>query len=479
MTDLSKRLGQNDTGLILGQTFGESNIGYRKGAVTLHSYRVNSPEILGDSNDELSSHTTETSPPSSLSLWLSEFSEDEEERLENSHLFMRFKAPVVAVVFKAFLSWKNDPSEQDEPSDGADEANHPPNGDKGKGKDAPTRKRKPEDPSESGKGTTEGSEHSSGQTASRKRMRTSDRKLTFACPYTKKDPMSYKDCYRYTLSRVRDVKQHLPRRHQKPLYCPRCMETFEDERERDGHVRALLCPLRPSITLDGINESQRKQLARKSASNTSDDAQWFAIYDILFPGHHPRPESPDVDRELLQDITLYQEFLTSNGPQILSDLLTRRGAIAWNLPNGQRDLVTFQRTVFEEGLREIFDQWVTRRSSRMGQVDIPSISAMASNMTPPSSDTSVQRAVSNSNQAPRVPSTISGQDPANAITGSDIVQGASLSENHVNEGLEGALNFGQENMDFPQEFSYEGSDEDLLSMMLGSQARSPFPPAPG
>ncbi|KAH8753536.1 hypothetical protein F5883DRAFT_384699, partial [Diaporthe sp. PMI_573] len=223
------------------------------------------------------------------------------------------------------------------------------------------------------------------------RRRTSERKLTFACPYTKKDPMSYRDCYRYTLSRIRDVKQHLGRCHRNRIYCSRCMGTFRTEVERDEHNREASCPLRP-IRFDGITESQREQLGKKSASSTSEEAQWFVVFDILFPGHDPRPQSPYIDRELLQDITLYQDFLTSNGPRILSDVLTQRGAITWNLPNEERDLAAFQQTVFEEGLRVIFDRWVARRPSSREDPNISSNTGVAGEITPPSSSTSGERA---------------------------------------------------------------------------------------
>ncbi|KAI3395882.1 hypothetical protein diail_667 [Diaporthe ilicicola] len=438
------------------------------------------------SNDGLSTYPnpTETSTPDSNFLWLPEYSEDEEEKLAKSHPFMRFKPSAVVIIYKAFLAWKESPSDQDEPCGGADEANDAPSQDKGKGKDISTRKRTSADRSETGKGASEGSEPSSSQTSPSKRRRTSDRKLTFACPYTKKNPMSYRDCYKYTLSRIRDVKQHLARRHQKPLYCARCMDTFESEGGRDEHIREASCPLRPLITLDGITESQKQQLAKKSASNTSEEAQWFAVYDVLFPGHSP-PESPYIDRELLQDITLYHNFLTANGPRILSEVLTRRGAVTWNLPNEERDLAAFQQTVFEEGLHTIFNQWVVRRTSSTEHVNSPTFVGTANNLTPPSSDTSAERAGSSSNQAPRVSFTIPGREPTNTFADFDAIQGPSSNRDLFTEGLEGILYFGPGGFDLHQEFRSGGPDEDggpdeeLMNLMLDPQARSSFPPAPG
>ncbi|KAJ0116788.1 hypothetical protein J7T55_009939 [Diaporthe amygdali] len=360
-------------------------------------------------------------------------------------------------------------------------SNTAPNQDRGKGKDLATRKRTLADQSGSSKDTTDKSGSSSSQATSSKRRRTSDRKLTFACPYTKKDPMSYRDCYKYVLSRIRDVKQHLARCHRNPPYCPRCMGTFETEEERDGHVRESSCPLRPPVKLDGITESQKRQLAKKSASNTSVEDQWFAVFDILFPGHDPRPRSPYIDSELLQDITLYQDFLTSSGPQILSDVLTRRGAITWNLPNEERDLAAFQQTVFEEGLRAIFDQWVSRRSNSSQEPSGPSGSESVDQDTPPSSSTSLERVVSNSNDAsgvapPNMRFSLSGRGPTDTLAGSE--QEASSDQIVFDEGLDGILDFEHEGVDFQPALNYDGPDEELMRMMFGTHESSSFQPGP-
>ncbi|KAH8900001.1 hypothetical protein GQ53DRAFT_801531 [Thozetella sp. PMI_491] len=193
-----------------------------------------------------------------------------------------------------------------------------------------------------------------------KRRRCSERKVTFACPFTKKDPLKYQDCYKYTLMRIQDVKQHIIRCHQVPPYCSRCLATFPSEELRDVHIRAMSCPERPFIKPEGVTESQRAQLTQKSASNLSQEDQWFVVFDILFPGHSPRAQSPYIDNELFQDITLYQDFVTTRGPQILSELLAFRGAVTWNLPNEEQDLVTFQNIILEEGLRTIFQQWANQ-----------------------------------------------------------------------------------------------------------------------
>jgi hypothetical protein len=84
------------------------------------------------------------------------------------------------------------------------------------------------------------------------------------------------------------------------------------------------------------------------------------MFDILFPGHQPRPRTPYIDHELIQPITLYQEFVARQGPQILSQVLTVSGAVSWNLPNEERDLAAFQHRILQDGLNLIFDQWASQ-----------------------------------------------------------------------------------------------------------------------
>lgn len=391
---------------------------------------------------------------------------------------MNFKASALARVFEGFLSWKKNPSQENAPCDGAGKSNDAPIQDKGKGKDSTAGKRTWADQSETSKGTTDGSEPSSSQ-PSRKRSRMSDRKLTLACPYTKKDSISYKSCYKYTLSRIRDVKQHLARRHRNPLYCPRCMDTFETEGDRDGHIREFSCPLRPSITFDGITESQRQQLAKKSAYNASEEAQWFAVFDILFPGHDPRPESPYIDRELLQDITLYQDFLTSNGPRILSEVLTRRGAITWNLPNEERDLAAFQQTVFEEGLHVIFNQWVARRGSTSTEdQNISSSSGSPGQDTPVSSSHSTERVGSASihGLGAALPESIESlpvRGTVDTVLESKDIPGSSSNQTSTGEGLGIASRFEHEDFDCVSGLPYDGSGDELLWLLMADAPADP------
>ncbi|KAI0886649.1 uncharacterized protein GGS22DRAFT_178773 [Annulohypoxylon maeteangense] len=188
------------------------------------------------------------------------------------------------------------------------------------------------------------------------KRRTQDRRLWLACPYAKKDPVRYRRCYGYFLGRVRDVKQHLDRCHRKPICCPICNEIFDDEDEKDAHIRSQSCTRRPSIKIEGVSEKQRKELKHRVSSKLSEDQQWFAVWDALF-SPHPRPKTPYRDRELSEDLCVFQDFMTARGPALLAEFLETRGMTISNLPNEERDLATFNKEILGEGLQLIIDQW--------------------------------------------------------------------------------------------------------------------------
>ncbi|KAI0107416.1 hypothetical protein F4776DRAFT_426969 [Hypoxylon sp. NC0597] len=202
------------------------------------------------------------------------------------------------------------------------------------------------------------------------KRRAQDRRLWLACPYAKKDPVRYRDCYRYFLARVRDVKQHLSRCHRRPMYCPTCKETFEDEEEKDRHITSRSCTLRPSIVIEGITESQRKQLSQRVKASMPEEQQWFAVFDTLF-SPHPRPRTPYRDREMSEDLCVFQDFMTARGPALLTEFLEVRGVITSNLPREEGDLATFMKEVLGEGLQRIIDQWANDSATAVDQISAP------------------------------------------------------------------------------------------------------------
>ncbi|KAH8752210.1 hypothetical protein F5883DRAFT_576574, partial [Diaporthe sp. PMI_573] len=106
-----------------------------------------------------------------------------------------------------------------------------------------------------------------------------------ACPFSKLDGGRYYECLKFKLHRVRDVKQHIARRHRGPeFYCARCWQTFPDRSEQDEHMRTVVCATKPKPLFEGISDSQRNQLARSADRGATPEQQWYSIWEILFPG---------------------------------------------------------------------------------------------------------------------------------------------------------------------------------------------------
>ncbi|KAH9238566.1 hypothetical protein K456DRAFT_1178837 [Colletotrichum gloeosporioides 23] len=89
-----------------------------------------------------------------------------------------------------------------------------------------------------------------------------------ACPFFKHDRVRHFDCLPFTLKRVKDVKQHILRKH-------------------------------PA--------EQNSALSDNLKNPSSETAKWFAIWDVLFP-HQRRPNSPFIENEVEEAIMMVKEF---------------------------------------------------------------------------------------------------------------------------------------------------------------------------
>ncbi|KAJ1325208.1 hypothetical protein MN608_09919 [Microdochium nivale] len=128
-----------------------------------------------------------------------------------------------------------------------------------------------------------------------------------ACPYYKLDSFKHKDCVKFEFARIKDVKQHLKRKH---------------------------------INQHGITEAQKEELKRHATRGTGQYAQWFAIWNVLFPD--PQPNSPytlglydEIAKQIRLNCHKHLQLLTSHvlaspraagvftpgGEQILPELL--------------------------------------------------------------------------------------------------------------------------------------------------------------
>jgi hypothetical protein len=178
---------------------------------------------------------------------------------------------------------------------------------------------------------------------------------SFACPFAKKDPLKYRCCYAYVLKRVRDVKQHLSRFHQLPMYCPRCMCIFDAEGVRDEHIRESYCLVKDSISFEGVTRAQKIQLGQRVSSKMSQSDQWFTIFDILFPGHTPRPKSAYINAELSVELEVFQDLMYAEGPKMITSAIQSSG---WHISAMEEDDSTsLLQSAIQDGLQQVFQQW--------------------------------------------------------------------------------------------------------------------------
>ena len=184
-------------------------------------------------------------------------------------------------------------------------------------------------------------------------------KKPFACPFWKKEPEKYRECFSRKLSRIKAVKQHITRQHTPAFYCQRCLVVFDDLASQRNHVMAtppcLPCPLGK---LDGVTNEQQRLLCRKSKRWHTDTQQWFAIWDILFDCL-PRPASPFMDFELSQDFSAFVEFCQRRGSAVLAEELETSDI--WDSPADNRRQRLLD--IVQTGFRSIFAQFGPTRSS--------------------------------------------------------------------------------------------------------------------
>ncbi|KAK4208193.1 hypothetical protein QBC37DRAFT_239177, partial [Rhypophila decipiens] len=187
-----------------------------------------------------------------------------------------------------------------------------------------------------------------------------------ACIFYKHDKLRHLNCLKFSLKRVKDVKQHIWRKHRQPqLYCPTCYLVFdpvEERPEHDSHVQTRSCSAQPRPAWDGVTERQRSFLSQRETAGPGDvEAQWFSVWDKIFP-EKPRPRSPYVESGFTEYVEMVRDYWTRSGPEIISDVLSSRDLLNWGVPNEERDLATFH----EQLLPELIDVVVNALLDRSG-----------------------------------------------------------------------------------------------------------------
>lgn len=171
-----------------------------------------------------------------------------------------------------------------------------------------------------------------------------EERLTLACPFQKRQPLKHRKCLKYELRRIKDVKQHIYRRHTQPeYYCARCYTTFDSSTQRDDHARLPACDVQPVSAFEGVSEVQRQELRKSSLRRLSVVEQWFEIWEVIFTDE-PKPQSIYRGDQLEQMAPLLRDLWRSRRSGILTQLL----------PQDSADEATIQPLV-EEVMQAFFD----------------------------------------------------------------------------------------------------------------------------
>jgi len=287
------------------------------------------------------------------SLWMSDYS-DYVPLLEDGHPFLLIRPHIVKHALNSFQLRKHG-AQAGPSSQAAKETSSPSRSARTGINSGRKRKRGDSDGKEEEEGSGDGEE--TPDKPRRNSKKESGHQVTFACPFAKKNPVKYRSCYACILKRIGDVKQHLSRYHQLPIYCPKCMSCFDTEDQRDEHVRDSSCVKRDMIKYEGVTRAQKALLGQKVSSKLSSVDQWFTIFDILFPGHTPRPKSSYINVELTLDLEGFQDLMNAEGPNIILNVIRSRNIQMSTVANEEHDLSALLLSAIEEGLQSIAQRW--------------------------------------------------------------------------------------------------------------------------
>jgi hypothetical protein len=200
-----------------------------------------------------------------------------------------------------------------------------------------------------------------------------DDSSSFACPFYRRFPTLHKDCMNRKLTRIRDVKQHIMRRHiRTAFYCPTCYESYPSSRLSDKHIQSRCCEPRPPPILDTLdsNSKEVQDLVSYRANNSlTQEEKWHEIWRLLF-----REESSGKNAFLgtvtEETIGIIRDFWEQKSFQILPAYLATRGI--------EDDLAADINSLFMDLLGEVqvgLKQWTTQQPDKVvcgGKLDLAS-----------------------------------------------------------------------------------------------------------
>ncbi|KFA56075.1 hypothetical protein S40293_00054 [Stachybotrys chartarum IBT 40293] len=170
-----------------------------------------------------------------------------------------------------------------------------------------------------------------------------DSMLGFACPFYRRDPRMYRECMYRKLTRIRDVKQHIQRRHTPASSCPVCHSTFPSTKEGAEHIRKRRCQPREVASLNfvnGISIEAQEQLKHRVDRTVTAEKQWYEVWDILFKGV-PRPDKAYLGTVMEETVSMMRDFWKQEGVQAGTEFLQGHGVSFDGVADVQQLMVGF------------------------------------------------------------------------------------------------------------------------------------------
>jgi len=156
-----------------------------------------------------------------------------------------------------------------------------------------------------------------------------DENKLFACPFYKLDPEIYRDCRRFGISRVKDVKLHLQRKHSSAGSCGQSCEPTGAHRhlpgnQAPGHEQ---CEGQDCAVSSSISQRQWERLGQKYQSRRKPvDEQWKDIWRILFPWREP-PQSVYLESDTKEMLPRLREFWSRRRQDITNKTIQQSGPL--------------------------------------------------------------------------------------------------------------------------------------------------------
>ncbi|KAL6865535.1 hypothetical protein ACO1O0_001629 [Amphichorda felina] len=340
----------------------------------LDSPSANPQNYLSLDHDDISrsSETKEEDEESywGESSWISA-SSDAGDEIDHTHALYSLKDHITAAFLQKYGEWKRDPGRHPGSTDGTGTVGSPSSyeGQSGRAGDVdfsgpPARLGSSQVSAKKGRRRRSNGNNEDGDgddEPPRKRQTAANNpkvgpRYILACPFAKRHPSKYRHCYAFVISRIQDVKQHLWRHHQMPIYCRRCRDTFKTEEELDEHATSVVsCEIRQVPVFEGVTMEQVMQLKRTRApANKSIEEQWYGIYKVLFPDH-PLPSSPFIEPGLGHELIGFMDLMYQRGPQIIQNTIRAQALRAGGYDH-DHSAALLEASILD-GLRTIANEW--------------------------------------------------------------------------------------------------------------------------